>query len=123
MILHKNLKQFLTDGVIFYVRKRNSYFYRLYLNKYLRMQLAETENHQINTNESVGLDVVWDECKLTVTLMDFVDGVIYSRQYTNDDIGGEINTEMNLADLFKSLSHITTNCETEVGQLKDDEFG
>ena len=123
MILHKNLKQFLTDGVIFYVRKRNSYFYRLYLNKYLRMQLAKTDNHQTNTNESVGLDVVWDESKLTVTLMDFVDGVIYSRQYTNDDIGGEINTEMNLADLFKSLSQITTNFETQIGQLKDDEFG
>lgn len=49
------------------------------------------------------LDVLYTGDQLTITLRDFTDWTIYSKQYTEDDIGGEIDCTMGLTDVFNAF--------------------
>ncbi len=42
--------------------------------------------------------------KLTVTLKDYVDWIIYSKEFTEEDIGQEIHKKMDLTDVYYSFS-------------------
>lgn len=53
---------------------------------------------------SFDLTVVLAENKLLISLEDYVDWVIYSKEYTVDNIGDEINRKMNLIDIYKAFS-------------------
>ncbi len=44
--------------------------------------------------------------KLTITLKDYVDWIIYSKEYTEKHIGGEINRKMDLADVYITFAQI-----------------
>lgn len=47
--------------------------------------------------------------KLTITLKDFVDWTIYSKEYTKEHIGGEIHQKMDLFDVYTAFSQTKSN--------------
>ena len=69
--------------------------------------------------------------RLAVTLRDFVDWTIYSKEYTEDDVGGEIHKKMDLSNLLSAFSQSQTHFnegsmeeeKREVEKLKNYEFG
>ena len=50
------------------------------------------------------LTVALSDNKLTVTLKDYVDWIIYSKEFTEEDIGQEIHRKMDLTDVYYSFS-------------------
>ena len=54
--------------------------------------------------------------KLTIQLKDFTEWVIYSREYTEDDIGKEIHRKMDLSDVMNAFYEARSYEEiTQVG--------
>ena len=49
--------------------------------------------------------------KLTITLKDFVDWAIYSKEYTKEHIGGEIHQKMDLFDVYTAFSQTKPQCD------------
>lgn len=43
--------------------------------------------------------------KLTITLIDYIDNVVYSKEYQESDIGGEIHRKMELEDVYDALAY------------------
>ena len=72
----------------------------------LKMQF-NSEFHK--TTDTFNLTAILAEGRLTITLNDFVDWVIYSNGYTEADIGREIDRRMDLSDIFTALSQNSTN--------------
>lgn len=50
--------------------------------------------------DTFNLTVALIDNKLTITLKDFIDWAIYSKEYTKNDIGQEIHQKMDLADIY-----------------------
>ena len=42
--------------------------------------------------------------KLSITLKDFVDWIIYSQEYSEDDVGKDIHRKMDLIDVYAAFS-------------------
>ena len=57
--------------------------------------------------------------RLAVTLRDFVDWIIYSKEYTDDDVGGEIHKKMDLSDLLSAFMQAKTDCSQENANQKE----
>ena len=51
--------------------------------------------------------------KLIINLKDYVDWVIYSREYTEDDIGKDIHRKMELSDVYNSFYRTQPNNDEE----------
>lgn len=78
------------------------------------MQL-NAEFHE--STDTFNLAVVLAEGRLNITLNDFMDWVIYSKGYTEADIGREIDRRMDLSDIFTALSqNITNNSSLEINK-------
>ena len=58
-------------------------------------------HEQTNTFD---LTVTLTDNKLTITLKDYVDWAIYSRDYTEDDVGKEIHKKMELSDVYDAFA-------------------
>ena len=58
---------------------------------------------------TLGFSVALAEDKLTIMLRDYVDQVVYSRDYTKDDIGAEIDSRVSLTDIWTALSQPITD--------------
>jgi hypothetical protein len=64
--------------------------------------MKEDMKFNIDTN-NFNLIVVLDGDRLTVTIKDYQDWVIYSKEYTEDDVSGDIHKKMDLFDIYTSF--------------------
>lgn len=53
--------------------------------------------------DTFNLTVTLGENRLSVSLKDYVDWVIFSKQYTEEDIGDDIHKKMDLSDVFAAF--------------------
>ena len=72
---------------------------------------AENSNQLMFHEEAdtLNLTVTLSDNKLTLTLKDFVDWIIYSKEYTKGHIGGEIHQKMDLFDVYTAFSRTKSN--------------
>lgn len=68
------------------------------------MQTPEEDTHFHEKTDTFELTATLKESKITISLKDFTDWTIYSKEYTPDDIGKEINHKMNLYDIYTAFS-------------------
>ena len=54
--------------------------------------------------DTFSLTVVLMDSSLVLTLKDFIDWVVYEKEYTEKDISGEIHRKMDLADIFSAFA-------------------
>ena len=81
--------------------------------------------------DAFNLTVALSDNKLTITLKDFLDWAIYSKEYTEDDVGKDIHKKMDLFDIYTGFSRTKPQCdaenmkenENESTKLKKYEFG
>lgn len=71
--------------------------------------------------DTFSLTAAYHEDKLRITLKDFVDWVVYEREYTEDDIGGEINRKMDVIDVYSAFAQSKVECDAE--NIKEKETG
>ena len=69
---------------------------------YLQTTSPEERIFHEQTN-TFDLTVLFNEGKLTFTLKDFADWAVYEKEYTENDIGGEIHKKMDLADISSAF--------------------
>ena len=87
---------------VFSIQIRNRNLLKIHrINLYYNMQLIE---HQDGLNfheetDTFNLNVSLTDSKLTVILRDNLDLIIYSKEYTEDDVGKEIYKKMDLSEL------------------------
>ena len=55
-------------------------------------------------SDSFSLMVTFAENKLSFDLKDYADGVIFSKEYQEDDVGKEIHKKMDLFDVFSAFA-------------------
>lgn len=73
-------------------------------------------HYQTNTFD---LTVALTDNKLIINLKDYVDWVIYSKEYTKEHIGGEIHKKMDLFDIYNAFSQTQTpECNEDNIELK-----
>ena len=63
--------------------------------------------------DTFSLTVTLSGNKLTITLKDFVDWVIYSKEYTEDDIGKDIHKRVELIDVYTAFSQTKPQCDEQ----------
>lgn len=83
------------------------------------MQPANGSFHE--EADTFDLTVVLGGEKLAITLKDFMDWAVYSKEYSAKDIGDEIDQHMGLGDLYTALSFPLPN--KQGARLKHYEFG
>ena len=69
--------------------------------------------------DTFNLTIGLSEGRLAVTLRDFVDWTIYSKEYTDDDVGGEIHKKMDLSDLLAAFMQTKIDCSQENANQKE----
>lgn len=74
--------------------------------------------HQESTTFNLNVTLIGN--KLQITLQDFTEWVLYSKEYTEEDIGGEIHKKVFLTDLFYSLA-FSQNRKVKNCDEKDEE--
>lgn len=74
------------------------------------MQAEETQRGNdiffVQEANNFHLEVFLSDNKLIITLKDFVDWVIYSKEFTEEDIGKDIHKKMDLTDVYCSFSQL-----------------
>ena len=83
------------------------------------MQPANRSFHE--EADTFDLTVVFSGEKLAITLKDFMDWAIYSKEYSKKDIGDEIDKNMDLDTIYTALSFPLPN--KQGARLKHYEFG
>ena len=73
------------------------------------MQLGNGEFDEVT--DTFNLNVAFTEGRVTLTMKDFVDWAIYSKEYTEADIGGEISRKMELSDVYTAFSQTKVSCD------------
>ena len=68
--------------------------------------------------DTFDLTVTLNDNKLTAILKDYVDWAIYSKEYTEDDVGKEIHKKMDLNDVCNAFSQTKTNNDEENMRVK-----
>lgn len=75
-----------------------------------------TLNRQAEFHEetdSFNLAVIFKGDRLSITLKDFLDWAIYSREYTDEDIGEDIHKKMDLSDVFTAFAQTKPDYASE----------
>ena len=96
------------------------------------MQNNNEEKQSFNgCTDIFSIDVALREDRLIIVLKDFVEWVVYEKEYTNDDVGREIHRKVDLGDVYASFSRIedgedkgrTKESLNGVSRLKHYRFG
>ena len=62
--------------------------------------------------------MILSDNKLTVTLKDFVDWTVYSKEYSEDDVGKDIHKKMDLLDVYTSFSQTKPQSDVDIMKVR-----
>ena len=74
--------------------------------------------HFQEETDTFDLSVTLNNNNLEIILKDYVDWAIYSKEYTEDDVGKEIHKKMDLNDVFNTFSQTKTSNDEETMRMK-----